>query len=204
MRSLISRFIETVDQWFEAAGLVAHHAEIVEKRKKRESDPFRHFLVNAQSNLENNRRKLLDAGRELPEALEAANIDSTGVLRIFDAVEHRRGHQTLLGVWSETKAALQRVIIKPIKNGRIKRGTKTKKTRKVDVAITLVVRNPELDDAKIAKQAGCNRSYLSRSKEYQKNADLARRAMVRQQKQAGFDARTGNPYTVTNDPEVDC
>jgi hypothetical protein len=81
-----------------------------------------------------------------------------------------------------------------------KRGTKKTKTRKIDVAITLVVRNPELDDAEIARRARCDRSYLTKNKEYQRNADMARRAMVRQQNQAKYDARSGQAHPTINDP----
>jgi AraC-like DNA-binding protein len=68
--------------------------------------------------------------------------------------------------------------------------TNKRSVRKVDVAVTLIVRNPDLDDAEIARQAGCSPSYLAKSKEYQRNAEMARRALVRQQKHAPYDART--------------
>jgi len=93
------------------------------------------------------------------------------------------------------------------RGGKTKRGTKASRTRKTDVAITIIVRNPELDDAAVARQAGCHPSLLTKSKEYQNNADMARRALgralVHQQRQSGFDSRTGEPYLTTNDPEVD-
>lgn len=68
--------------------------------------------------------------------------------------------------------------------------------RKVVVAITEVVRHPELPDAEIARRAGCDRSYLSRSTEYQKNADMARRALARQQRHAEYDRRSGELHPV--------
>jgi hypothetical protein len=84
-----------------------------------------------------------------------------------------------------------------------KRGTKITQSRKIDVAITLVVRNPELDDAEIARRTPCDPSYLSRSEEYQHNADMARKALVRQQRHAAYDARSGETHPLVADPEVD-
>ena len=84
------------------------------------------------------------------------------------------------------------------------RGTQGKKTRKIDVAIVNVVRNPELDDAEIARQTGCNRSLLTKSKEYQRNADIARRALVRAQKQVVYDSRIKQTLAITTDPEIEC
>ena len=81
-----------------------------------------------------------------------------------------------------------------------KRGTKKTKTRKIDVAITLVVRTPELDDAEIARQARCTRSYLSRNKEYQRHADMARQAAARQQRTTVYDARSGQVHPTVSDP----
>jgi hypothetical protein len=90
--------------------------------------------------------------------------------------------------------------------GKVKRGTKKTKTRKIDVAITLVVRNPELDDAEIARRAHCDRSYLTKNKDYQQNAAMARRAMARlpAQQRAEYDARSGQAHPTTTDPKVDC
>lgn len=85
------------------------------------------------------------------------------------------------------------------KHGKRKRGTKKTKSRKIDVAITLVIRNPELDDAEIARRAHCDRSYLTRSREYQNHAEMARRAMVRQQKHSQYDARSRQVHPTAED-----
>jgi len=82
------------------------------------------------------------------------------------------------------------------KKTRERRGKKSPGPSKLDVAITEVVRHPELTDAAIARQAGCSRSYLSRSKAYQKNADLARRALARQQRKAEYDKRSGTLHPI--------
>ena len=92
------------------------------------------------------------------------------------------------------------------RGGKGKRGTKKTKNRKIDVAITLIVRNPELSDAAIAREAHCNRSYLTKSREYQNHANMARRAMARLPKseRAAYDARTRQVHPTATDPEVDC
>jgi hypothetical protein len=71
-----------------------------------------------------------------------------------------------------------------------KRGTKSAKTRKIDVAITLIVRDPELPDAEIARRAKCTPGYLSKSTDYQRNASVARAALVRAQRSVTFNQRT--------------
>ena len=80
--------------------------------------------------------------------------------------------------------------------GGSKRGTKGSKTRKIDVAITLILRQPELTDAQIAKQAKCSKSYLSKNKDYQKNKRLVQRANAAQLKHAKYNARTGEMEAV--------
>jgi len=84
--------------------------------------------------------------------------------------------------------------------------TKKRTFRKIDVAITLVARNPELDDAEIARRTGCDRSHLTRSKEYQRNAEMARRALARlpQKDRAQYYSRNGQNHPTTTDPEIDC
>jgi AraC-like DNA-binding protein len=113
-------------------------------------------------------------------------VDTLGTCRVaverllaLATGEHRGGNRILAG-------------------SRTKRGTKATKTRKIDVAITLVVRNPELDDAEIARRAKCSRSYLAKNKEYQNNATMARRAYARQQRHSAYNARTGETEAVDN------
>ena len=42
----------------------------------------------------------------------------------------------------------------------------------IDAAITVIVREPSLTDAEVARRAGCDRSYLSRNKKHQQHACL--------------------------------
>jgi hypothetical protein len=71
---------------------------------------------------------------------------------------------------------------------------KKRTARKIDIAITIIVREPDLVDAEVARRAGCSSSYLTKSKEYQRNADMARRALERVpgKDRAQYDVRTRN------------
>jgi hypothetical protein len=60
------------------------------------------------------------------------------------------------------------------------RGKPHKKGEKVEQAIALKVRNPELSDLAIANRVGCSPSTLSRSTEYQRYARAAEKAVARE------------------------
>jgi hypothetical protein len=109
MQHEIERFIRAVESWLAAAGNVARYALIEEKEKRtdRTIDPILSVLDDCRLELECTRRELLSVGEGLLKVLEAAKVDITGVLKIVDFAERRRGHKTVLEQWLEIKAALQ-------------------------------------------------------------------------------------------------
>lgn len=83
-------------------------------------------------------------------------------------------------------------------------GKKAKGPRKIDIAITIIVRDPSLTDSDVAKKVPCDKSLLSRSEEYQRNAEMARRAKARLPQSGNYNARTGTLEAIDDrETEVD-
>lgn len=119
---------------------------------------------------------------------EFGNLSTTPILQVYDAVfrwhKHRRADRRLRQSVLESKleraaisiAAIRRAILKDVRPGKTAGGEARKRRPGEWLALAMLTirEHPEWSDRQVAKEIGVNHSTLSRSKEFQAAAVLAR------------------------------